>query len=568
MSGIGDLVAHLSIDNAEFVDGVQEAASASQDSGERVIRIIEEQHGSWLNFSAAVIGATGRIVGAFGHVASGAMNLAAAHVEAAHNDPWGTLAETAWKYGGVISKVVGIVVPQWKLITVAIGTGILAYKLATSETMINAAKTVGSNAQVNASFRNLQTSTSGLSAALTRPFEDVASVGTAVVEILNPIPMILNRFGPSIASGFDAASSAINRVTENVTKATDGFIGLALAAASGNLDNAAKFTAEAAALRELATETERVIALQQKQQISFRQLGAMQNDAAQAASRAQQLTEVSHLTNLEDIEKEIQATQQRASAEILAGTQTQASMAQTKAMFDALHKQKEGVESGRITEDTVKEKSNPVADMIAQANAQLNVLKLGETEAQVAAAVAKGANEEQAESLRKLLNEKLEIKAATKAQEDAERELAAAQQHTASLQKQGAERIASLKDEIDKQTGAATTAEIEMRKLARAGYSQDQIEMIGTLTESLETLKKKQEKEKTDKPEKEREGHSAASLAGSQDAAKIFLRGFGGPNKDDVPKKSLDIQTKMLEATQLIATTLQHANTPAVGSIS
>ena len=107
-----------------------------------------------------------------------------------------------------------------------------------------------------------------------------------------------------------------------------------------------------------------------------------------------------------------------------------------------------------------------------------------------------------------------------------------------------------------------------MRKLARAGYSQDQIEMIGTLTESLETLKKKQEKEKTDKPEKEREGHSAASLAGSQDAAKIFLRGFGGPNKDDVPKKSLDIQTKMLEATQLIATTLQHANTPAVGSIS
>jgi hypothetical protein len=129
------------------------------------------------------------------------------------------------------------------------------------------------------------------------------------------------------------------------------------------------------------------------------------------------------------------------------------------------------------------------------------------------------------------------------------------QQKTDQLFTQGANKITDMKDQIDLLTGSATNAEIEMRKLSRAGYDEAQIEEIGRLTEQMESLKAK---DKTGGAggaggaAGAMASQAKASFAGSSETASLFLRGVGG-DSGGVQQKQLAAQQKMVTHLDAIA---------------
>src|SRR5579864_9567718 len=76
--GIGDLVAHLEMDTEKFVDPVKESADVAEASGERIIRVIQEQEGSYLNFAGSVVWGAAQIgaalIGLAGRTAGGGVS--------------------------------------------------------------------------------------------------------------------------------------------------------------------------------------------------------------------------------------------------------------------------------------------------------------------------------------------------------------------------------------------------------------------------------------------------------------------------------------------------------------
>lgn len=90
----------------------------------------------------------------------------------------------------------------------------------------------------------------------------------------------------------------------------------------------------------------------------------------------------------------------------------------------------------------------------------------------------------------------------------------------------GTDKITALKDQIDLLNGSATAAEIAMRELSRAGFSDDQIAEIGALTAELDQLKESQKKTTGAK-----QPEVKAAFQGSKEAAEIMLRGVGGGTK-------------------------------------
>ena len=95
--------------------------------------------------------------------------------------------------------------------------------------------------------------------------------------------------------------------------------------------------------------------------------------------------------------------------------------------------------------------------------------------------------------------------------------------------KSATDKVTSLKDQIDILTGAATSAEVAMRELGRAGFTSDQVAEIGALTEQLDALRESQKKQPKGKAEKD--DSPTVALQGSKEAAEIMLRGVGGGSK-------------------------------------
>ncbi len=103
----------------------------------------------------------------------------------------------------------------------------------------------------------------------------------------------------------------------------------------------------------------------------------------------------------------------------------------------------------------------------------------------------------------------------------------------------GAEKIQSLRDEIDLLTGAATKAEIAMRDMAAAGFKDEQTAEVGRLMEELDRLKKEEaDAKKTDNPGKKGKDLSAAAQFGSSSALSIIANASSGrdPVADNTKK--------------------------------
>jgi hypothetical protein len=140
------------------------------------------------------------------------------------------------------------------------------------------------------------------------------------------------------------------------------------------------------------------------------------------------------------------------------------------------------------------------------------------------------------------------------------------QQKTDQLFTQGANKITDMKDQIDLLTGAATTAQIEMRKLSRAGYDEEQIKEIGRLTEQTEKLRAKAATGPGGGAgglDKAMASQSKASFAGSSETASLFLRGIGG-DSGGVQQKQLAAQQKMVTSLDLITKQGSPASSDAI----
>jgi hypothetical protein len=192
----------------------------------------------------------------------------------------------------------------------------------------------------------------------------------------------------------------------------------------------------------------------------------------------------------------------------------------------------------------MKEQSEPinkVAKSYEAAQQSLAKLQMGQEAYARSAIMAMDATDDEVVALLALHDQTVALEAAQKQQ-----------QKTDQLFTQGANKITDMRDQIDLLTGAATAAEIEMRKLSRAGYDEAQIREIGRLTEETEKLRAKDKTGGAGGLDKAIAGQSKASLAGSSETASLFLRGVGGD--------SGGVQQKQLKAQELMLAELKIAN--------
>jgi hypothetical protein len=604
---MANMVATLGLDSSGFIVPIQQAASEAESSGERIITILHKQESSWASMIAATIPAMAELganiistgvektaqmavatansansmimlaagtlqagaafvqlglaiaQGSIGAIAAiGAATIATGAAVVTANGSWSTAGTAILNYGSTAFSVLSKFVPQLKAIAIGITAVSVSYKLSQSEIAASAIKSITNNGQVQASYGRLSASIGSLKDTFTRPFSDSASTaGTFaqyIIQEWTPLPLIGRKIGEGLSFGMDLASKAITATSTAITTASDSITGFALAAASGDFGLTGRFTAEAEALRNLARETDRVLALQNSQRSSFKMLADAQADAAAKSSRASEITEIGHIKTEAAINAETTRYQQLFAAQIQSlkvGEQlTAGQRAHMKAVIDTLAAQQEGISSGRITEDSAATASptkadaepiNQIAKSYEAAQQSLAKLQMGQEAYARAAIMAMDATDDEVVALLALHDQTVALEAAQKQQ-----------QKTDQLFTQGANKITDMKDQIDLLTGSATNAEIEMRKLSRAGYDEAQIAEIGKLTEQMDSLKAKDKTGGTGGAAGAAAIQTKASFAGSSETASLFLRGVGGD--------SGGVQQKQLKAQELMLAELKISN--------
>lgn len=252
----------------------------------------------------------------------------------------------------------------------------------------------------------------------------------------------------------------------------------------------------AASLREMAAASEALIAKQEAQAGMFGQLRAMQDSAVERAQHAGEIQRLASLESVDAIEAEIRALQEKTAAAILAGQATEESQKKAAELFATLENQR-----GKVAGNE----------------------KTAALQAELAATEA--------------------INAAKREQQE--------------LEKAAADRVDSLKDQIDLLSGAATKGDIAMREMMRAGFTAEQANEIARLTDELSKLQEKPQKEEAEKAAKVAKADRTtlkAAFQGSSDAASIFTRGIGGVDKDGnvIAKEQLTVQKQTLVAIKTI----------------
>ncbi len=219
----------------------------------------------------------------------------------------------------------------------------------------------------------------------------------------------------------------------------------------------------------------------------------------------------------------------------------------------ALENQRTTLMAGEAKPEEVKQ--SDAAKSYDAAQQSLIKLQMGQEAYARAAIMAMDATDDEVVALLALHDQTVALEAAQRQQ-----------QKTDQLFTQGANKITDMKDQIDLLTGAATTAQIEMRKLSRAGYDEEQIKEIGRLTEQTEKLRAKAATGPGGGAgglDKAMASQSKASFAGSSETASLFLRGIGG-DSGGVQQKQLAAQQKMVTSLDLIAKQGSPASSDAI----
>lgn len=531
-SGIGDLTAHLSIDTSEFVEPIEEAADKAEESGERIITVIHKQEGSWLAFATNVVPAIGKMIDATSRITELSVKIAM-HVIEVHETQaaWAAARASVVNYSVAFLRLAGQLVPPLKAAALSVGLITLNYKLWTSEIVKNAIVNEQQASAMSASYDHMSTAASNLSQSIKTAategvgfMSDSLQTGAAFLVQYDLRVIALHHSADYLTAKMEHVAKSFEAMQRNVetlgpVMSTAMFITSSWGQASEEATLA--FYEEGVALRQLAIDTEAAIAKQEGQRDGFQGILQAQVAAGEAAAHSAEMAKIASLTTVEAVNAETHALQEKARAAVLAGKPIE--QGQLTARFTALANQKSGIESGKITPETIKK--SPVDEMIAKAQAQLNALQYSEMDVAIAAARAAGANDEQVASLVRLHDGIASAKDMADAFKEAERLAAEEQKKSDQQREQGIEKIQSMKDQIDLLTGAATAGEIAMREMARQGFAPEQVAEIGALTDELDKLQ-----EKKGKTGKSGPTSSKAVLAGSSEAASIMLRGVTGNN--------------------------------------
>jgi hypothetical protein len=426
---------------------------------------------------------------------------------------WLSASLAALRYGGTISRVAGLVVPQWRLVTAAVAGTAVAYQSLTSQVGQDALAVLGANGQVAASITRMTDAATTLQSTLSRTFDDATSLAGTFVEYVvtnwTPLPQIGEAIGQGVAAGIDQATSALSTASTVIDAVTVSLTAMALAGANGG--SVQQYIDEAIALRQMGDETARIIALQEQQQTQFRTFAGMQEQAVVAAQRSEELATISAQRTLEDINAMRTAYQDLFRDRITSGEEiSRAEMAHQQQILNAIESQAVAIAAGRVqpTEELTGggdfgdaelaqvEGGKAAVNMFNQMTDALNRLKFGQEEAARLAIMASDATDEEVIALLALHDETVA--------------LAAAQAEQKQQQK--------LLDDEEK------ARQRELEKNANA---------------------------------KEAKSTSKASLIGSSETASIFLRGISGVAPNDIQKKSLNVQEKILEANEMMVAGLQ-----------
>lgn len=638
----GDLDIKITGDASEVTAAMTETRSQL----DQTITTIQVQDQSWRSLAVSVTNAAASAAPAVAQITTAIAGLAGTVAVINHQramlttlmSPLQAAGSAFITYGGLAARGLGMIVPQWKLVTTAVSVGLLVYKAATSEMAESAYKAAKGNADIEASAGRLQTAFSGLGAALSEPFGKAAQGAKSLFDSINPLPYLFGSLTATASGWIDNLAAGVESLTPKVVAFTDTLATIAFVTSSlgtATADSTAKFYEEAAALRASAKASEIRIAAQEAQRPLFKQLGEMQDSARESAQRTEEAARVGSLNTVAAIDEEIRALQAKAAQAILTGDAVkqsqQAAMLQNTAkelkvaadapkasaddkkayadaqaaadaytkpleeaakqqarLFAILEERKAGIESGRI-----KLPESNVDSAIAASRMELLKLTEGEDAAAVAAMRLKASTDDERAaieaSIPAFLAAREAVREASKAKDEQKLiadllkksadEEAATQKRAADqiaalsdkinilngsatsaevamrqLSSQGfnaeaatqisglnaelerlnqaksaTDKVTSLKDQIDLLSGTATSAEITMRELGRAGFTADQVAEIGALTEQLDALRESQKKQPKGKAEKD--DSPTVALQGSKEAAEIMLRGVGGGSK-------------------------------------
>ena len=430
-------------------------------------------------------------------------------------------------------------VPWLKVVSIALTAAtvsVWAYQKADEYLNGELTKSIVHVERTSESFENLKATLSESAEVFGIVGDGAGSLGSQFVQMAldySGISKALEGLDIVVSSSLDALSGIVefhNASFRNLTDTVSDYL-----STSG---------ASAQQLRDMAKATEELIAKQESQGDLFKQIRAMQDEAADSAAHHAEIQKISSLTNIASVEAEILKLQERATAAVIAGEADENWMKKSAALFAALENQKSAIASGKMDQP---QQSSAGGSAIAAAEQALRTLSIGRDEAAVSALIAANATAEEVDTLRELQAEIAAVTSAKNAEREAERAATEAAENASRVREQGESRITSMSDQLDLLSGAATNAEIAMRQAARQGFDEDQVKRIGEMTAEMDALRESQDQPvaKANRPQALK-----AAFAGSQEAASILLRGVGGGGKsiEQIAQKQLAVQQQTLMA--------------------
>jgi flagellar basal body-associated protein FliL len=520
MSSVGELSVGVSCDPSEFTAGmtkVREDLNTTTTS-------ISVQDQSWKSFSSSVVGSLAQVaipiiqlVNTYKKLQLATLALAAAKTVAI--PPTLTLASAM---AFLLSPVV--------LITAALALAVGAFLYFTSGSEEAAASTdaageaaaaatpkvgamaaawstfktalVGEEASVkiaaiNTEVGTLTTTLGGIKDSLVQPFLDGGNAMIGYLARLVPVESGASMIG----SALKGVNGYVSSLAERIDAGKMSWLAYGAVMLGGmNQADAEAFVSQGTAITAAAEATDKLTAKMEAQRAGFASLRDIQESASTAAKNSAEVAKVSTLKTVEAIDQSIAALREKSAAEIANGATVEQLEGQTAALFNALEKQRQGIIDGTVVDQAAIDAKKALAKATSDA----------------AKAAADAAEKEQQKTL------------------------------------SGLAKITAMKDQIDLLNGSATNAEVAMREMWRSGFSQEQIDEVGALTEELDRLKE-EEKDSKKKDPKEKAGPSAlkAAFQGSSEAASIMLRGVGGGKSiEDIAGKQLTVAQQQLAATK------------------
>ena len=522
MSNLGELTVAIQCDPSDLTAGM----TAARDQIEQTTTVIQLQDETWRSFASSAVGSIAQIVAPILRLVNTYKQIQLATIVMASANA-AAIAPTLGLAGAVNFLLSPVVLTAAAV--AACAAAVYYFSGASEGASASTQKAGGSAKEAAEEFTLLESVVNSVTAAGQELFGDeiVSKIGTLLKEtdnlsgnlkklkedieapflggvsalqefVVSTIPAV--RAVGDINAALKTTNQYLKDITPSIGAAASSFAAMVLSFGAG-ISNAD--AADIVGAGDAINKQEAVIENMKTQQSSFKAFADIQKDASDSAKRAAEVSQVASITTIEGINSQILAMQEKARETILAKKDDEDWAKTQQALFDALEKQRQGILNGTVIDKAAEEEKRKLQKIEEETR---KIIKNGEEETR-------------------------------KRNED------------------GAKRIQSLRDEIDLLSGAATKAEVEMRKMAESGFSEEQATEVGRLTAELEQLKKEEADAK--KTDNKKDGKTLASAAefGSKSALSIIANASAG--RDPVADNTKKIASEAVKQTghlQKIAT--------------